>query len=302
MTGREWQHGLYIRDRWTVSPKITLDLGVRWEYYPIMRRADRGLEILDLQTLDVLLGGRGGNPDNVGLSASKDNFAPRLGLVYRMNEQTVIRTGYGVTYNPLPWARPLRGDSSYPVTIASTFTTNNNFGYFSTLAEGIPTIVSPDVDSGRVHLANAAAMRTPEPGNIDRGTIQSWNLAIERKLPLDISLDLAYVGTKGDGGYADLDINAPSVIGSGNAGRPYASFGRNIAIGSWGQRLRTRYHSLQTSVNRPFTHGLLLKGAYTWGKAMNEAQNDEDGRATLYFNTPEPALAQLCAGRLRSHA
>ena len=48
MTSREWQHGLYIRDRWTVSPKITLDLGVRWEYYPIMHRADRGLEILDL--------------------------------------------------------------------------------------------------------------------------------------------------------------------------------------------------------------------------------------------------------------
>ena len=119
MTGREWQHGLYIRDRWTVSPKITLDLGVRWEYYPIMHRADRGIEILDLQTLDVMLGGRGGNPNNVGLKASKDNFAPRLGLVYRMNEQTVIRTGYGVTYNPLPWSRPLRGDSSYPVTIAS---------------------------------------------------------------------------------------------------------------------------------------------------------------------------------------
>jgi hypothetical protein len=129
-------------------------------------------------------------------------------------------------------------------------------------------------------------MRTPEPGNIDRGTIQSWNLAFERKLPLDISLDVAYVGTKGDGGYADLDINAPTVIGSGNAGRPYASFGRNIAIGSWGQRLRTRYHSLQASVNRPFTNRLLLKGAYTWGKAMNEPQNDEDGRATLYFNTP----------------
>jgi hypothetical protein len=286
MTGREWQHGLYFRDRWTVSPKITLDLGLRWEYYPIMHRADRGIEILDLNTLDVILGGRGGNPDNVGLEASKNNFAPRLGVVYRMNEQTVIRTGYGVTYNPLPWSRPLRGDASYPVVLASTFTTNNQFGWYSTLADGIPAIVTPDSSSGRVRLANSATMRTPEPGNIDRGTIQSWNLAFERKLPLDISLDMAYVGTKGDGGYADLDINAPPVIGSGNAGRPYASFGRNIAIGSWGQRLRTRYHSLQTSVNRPFTRGLLLKGAYTWGKAMNEAQNDEDGRATLYYNSP----------------
>ena len=57
MTGREWQHGFFVRDRWTVSSKLTLDLGVRWEYYPIMQRADRGIERLDFQTLEILLGG-----------------------------------------------------------------------------------------------------------------------------------------------------------------------------------------------------------------------------------------------------
>ncbi len=57
----------------------------------------------------MLLGGRGGNDKNVGLKASWDNFAPRLGAIYRLNENTVLRSGYGVTYNPIPWARPLRG-------------------------------------------------------------------------------------------------------------------------------------------------------------------------------------------------
>ncbi len=64
MTVREWQHALYFRDRWNVSPKLTLDLGLRWEFYPIMKRADgRGLDRLDLtnpdpaRRLDVLIAG-----------------------------------------------------------------------------------------------------------------------------------------------------------------------------------------------------------------------------------------------------
>ena len=51
MTAREWQHALYFRDRWTPTSKLTLDLGLRWELYPIMHRADgRGLDRLDLTT------------------------------------------------------------------------------------------------------------------------------------------------------------------------------------------------------------------------------------------------------------
>lgn len=283
MTGREWQHALFVRDRWTVGPKLTLDVGLRWEYYPIMKRADRGMERVDLDTLEVLLGGRGGNPDNVGLEAGKANFAPRLGAVYRMNEQTVIRSGFGVTYNPIPWARALRGDNAYPVTIVSNFQQNEPFSFVSTLDQGIPQIIGPDLNSGRIRLPNSAQMWTPEVGNIDRGTIKSWNLALERRLPWNIGADLAYVAAHGDGGYATIDLNSPQVIGSGNQGRPYfATFGRVNPLRSFGQRLRTRYHSMQLAVNRPFTEGVMIKGAYTYAKAMNMA--DEDGRVTLSYN------------------
>jgi hypothetical protein len=282
MTGREWQHGLFVRDRFNVSNKLTLDMGVRWEYYPIMTRADRGIERVDLATQTVLLGGLGGNPKNVGLSADKNNFAPRIGMIYRMNENTVFRTGYGITYNPIGWSRPLRG--FYPLTIANSFVNNETFQPYGSINQGIPFFTGPDLSSGRVPLPPTVDMRTPEPGNVDRGTLQSWNLFVERRLPYSISVDLGYVGTKGDGGYADLDINAPTVIGGGNASRPYfAQFGRNRDLKSWGDRLKTRYHALQLGVNRPFTKGLLLKGAYTWSKAMNMA--DEDGWTGVDFNT-----------------
>ena len=173
----------------------------------------------------VFLGGRGGNPNNVGLRASKGNFAPRLGLVYRVNDDSVFRTGYGITYNPIPWGRPLRG--FYPAAIGATFFNNDSFVPYGSLASGIPVIAGPDLNRGQFPLPESVDMLTPEVGNVNRGHIQSWNVAYKRRLPLDVSVDVAYVGTRGDGGYAVLDINAPATVGSGNAGRPYYSRGRS---------------------------------------------------------------------------
>jgi hypothetical protein len=285
MTSREWQHALYIRDRWNVNARLTLDLGLRWEYYPIMARADgRGLDRLDLTNLEVIVAGRGGNPQSNGMSAGLDNFAPRVGGVYRLNDQTVFRSGYGITYNAQAWARAVRGDNDYPVTIASTFVNPDQFAPYATLQQGIPFMRGPDLSSGRVPLDRAAAEYTPEIDNIDRGYIHTWNVALERRLPYDVSVDVAYVGAKGVGGYAGLDINAPLTLGGGDASRPYFSLGRIQPINSWGARLPTKYQSLQLALNKPFTKGFMFKGAYTLSKAMNETDND--GRATLTWNTP----------------
>jgi hypothetical protein len=291
MTSREWQHALYFRDRWTPTPKLTLDLGLRWELYPIMHRADgRGLDRLDLSNpvfarqLDVLVAGRGGNPQTNGMKAGLDNFAPRVGGAYRINDNNVFRAGYGITYNAQAWARAVRGDNDYPVTIATTYVNAEAFQPYATLQQGIPTLLGPDVSSGRVPLDRAAAVYTPEIDNIDRGYVHTWNIAYQRLLAGSITVDVAYVGAKGVGGYAGLDINAPQTLGGGDASRPYASLGRLIAINSWGERLKTDYKSLQVAFNKPFSHGFLFKGAYTLGKAMNES--NDDGRATLLFNTP----------------
>jgi Carboxypeptidase regulatory-like domain/TonB dependent receptor len=286
MTSREWQHALYIRDRWNVNSRLTLDLGLRWEYYPIMARADgRGLDRLDLTNLEVIVAGRGNNPQSNGMSAGLDNFAPRLGGVFRLNDKTVFRSGYGVTYNAQAWARAVRGDNDYPVTIAGTFQNAEQFLPYGTLQQGIPFMAGPDLSSGRVPLDRSAAEYTPEIDNIDRGYIHTWNVAFERRLPYDVSVDVAYVGAKGVGGYAGLDINAPTTLGGGDASRPYFGMGRIQPIWSWGARLPTKYQSLQVALNKPFTRGFMFKGAYTLSKAMNYG-TDADGRATLTWNTP----------------
>jgi Carboxypeptidase regulatory-like domain len=283
MTSREWQHAVYFRDRWTPNSKLTLDLGVRWEYYPLMTRAEgRGLELLDLNTLEVIIGGRGSNPKSVGLETGMDNFAPRLGAVYRLNHNTVLRAGYGVTFNNMGWGRPVRGDLQYPITLATTFTQPLTFMWYNRLGEGIPSVVGPDQSSGRVPLPNAVGMTTPELGNVDRGKIHTWNVAFERRLPWDVSVDIAYVGAKGVGGYGWVDANLPTTLGGGAASRPYfISHGRQLDTNVWGAILDTDYDSLQVAINRPFKNRVMLKGAYTYSRSMNET--DADGRTGLAF-------------------
>jgi hypothetical protein len=284
MTTREWRYGFYFGDRWQAHEKVTLDLGVRYEYFPlVMREGDRGVERLDIDTMDVLLGGVGDVPRNVGLRTGKTDFAPRFGVAWRFNPLTVVRSGYGLTYNPLPFARPLRG--AYPLTIHNTYVSLNSWQPYGTLAQGIPDFTGPGPDESRSPLPNTATMRTPDPENVNRGYIQSWNVAVERRLPFDMSINAAYVGTRTTRGFANIELNV-SPPGGGEQGRRFfAEFGRTASTTLFGGWNRGNYHSLQLQLTRPFKNGLLIRSAYTLGKTMN--MTDDDGTAGFDYNAPE---------------
>jgi hypothetical protein len=154
----------------------------------------------------------------------------------------------------------------------------------TTLEQGIPDIVAPDVSTGRIPLPNEYLMRSPA-ADVSRSRIHSWNIAFERRLPYDISIDTAYVGTAKNGGFADINANASNVPGGGAASQPFFStLGRTNDVLLWGPFTKSRYHSLQVAINRPFKGGLLLKGAYTLSRAKNET--DDDGWAGLTWNAP----------------
>ncbi len=280
MTGREWQNAFYLRDRWNVNSKLTITAGLRAEHYPLMSRADRGLERLDYSTYEVLIGGRGGVPKDVGLNMKSLYFAPRLGTMYRLSENSVLRAGYGQTINPLPWSRPLRG--SFPQDINFNQAADQ-FEWTTTLATGIPTVPLPDISSGRVKLPRGVFMRSPNPDDLDRAIIQQWNVAFERRLLGNISAEIAYVGTRTDEGYSDFNLNHGEP-GGGNASRKLFALAGTTAVNDWAARTKSRYHGLQLSLNRPFQNGLLLKGAYTWSRSKNMA--DEDGWTGLTWYHP----------------
>ncbi len=132
----------------------------------------------------------------------------------------MFRAGYGVTKNPLPWSRPMRG--SYPFDINNNATATDTYDYVTTLAKGIPAVNLPDTSSGKVVLPRGVYIRSPNLNMVDRGTVQQWNVSVERRLPYDISAEIAYVGTATDGGYADLNLNVGVPGGGGTAAKYYA--------------------------------------------------------------------------------
>jgi hypothetical protein len=310
-TAKEWQFGFFVGDRYRVTNRFTATLGLRYEYYPMMTRDgafkfDR-LDFSGALTCGtpaaapcVLLGGIGGNSDHLGITTSKKLFAPRIGLAYQVNDKTVVRSGFGITVDPLPLARPLRG--FYPLTVGSNFVGPNTFTPFdtlagsspvtpvmpagSTLAVGIPSICCPDISSGVIPLPPQALERSVGPGELKRGYIESWNLTVERRLPANFITSVAYVGTQTVHQFADLNVNA-SLPGTGSAGQLYNTpqFGNRTADTLfWQGYLSANYHALQVAINRQFSNGFMVKGAYTYSRAID--YTDDDGWASVAWNDP----------------
>jgi hypothetical protein len=297
MTTREWQFGWYVRDRWRVSRRLTLSLGVRLEVMPLMRRRDTGIERYDVETNRMFLGGLGNVPMNAGVDAKAAQWSPRVGFAYKISEKTVLRAGYGLNYDPLPLSRPFRG--TYPVMISNDYLAPNNFQFVRRLEEGIPAFTPPNVSSGVIPVPLSAATITP-PARLRRGYIQSWNFILERELPRSLIASVGYVSTKTVRQFSDLNINAAGP-GDGNTGRPLArAFGRLVDTTLTDAFADGNYHSLQATLNRSFTNGLMIRTAYTYGKAINE--NDEPSRGGLLFNHPSVlSRNRALAGFDRTH-
>jgi hypothetical protein len=193
----------YAQDQWTVTPKITLNYGVRYEFYPAPYRDKTGVYILDPtlpQTANVEVGGVGGNPESAGLDMGHGFFAPRLGAAYRLNEKTVVRSGGGITTDP-DSLRFLR--DSYPEDLAPAYSGTQansiaidpaNANAPMTLAYGIPAAVPPAIVKGFTSLPVSGGTTTAAK-NFHRGYIESWNLFMERELGHQFVANVGYVGT-----------------------------------------------------------------------------------------------------------
>lgn len=297
MTPRETQHGLYIRDRWQASRKLSVSMGLRWEHYPLMTLAHNGISRYDPTTNQVLIGGFGNVPRDAGTAVSRKLFAPRVGFAYRAGAQTVVRGGYGISIDPTPVSRAML--FAYPAVIAQSFVSPNAFTFVAPIETGIPLFGGPNLSSGVINLPGTVSDTTLPAGFFTRAYVQSMNLIVERQLPGALVASAGYVGTRTVHSEASININA-APPGGGRDGRPlYAFFQRSADTGLVNGFQPSSYNSLQARLDRRFSKGVLMKVVYTWSKAIDWT---DDTGGSLLFNTPSAvARNRAVAGFDRTH-
>lgn len=285
-TTRLTMYSLYLRDRWVVTPSLTLSYGVRWEYFPMPTRVDHGIEVYDPSTNKTSICGYQSVPAGCGVDMSKKLFAPRVGLAWRASSTFVVRAGYGITNDPYPLARPFR--VNYPDVLLQNFDPPNSYQPAGNLATGIPAAIIPDLGNGVVDTPNQYTMTTILPGSFKRGYIQSWNLTLQKQLAYGFSAQAGYVATRSTDKWGYLNYNAGQIPGLGVAGQPlYQTFKKTAAVTVVTPMGTGQYNALQATLERRFAQGLQLAANYTWSKTIGPNDNDDNApsvNALSYFD------------------
>ncbi|MBK5291777.1 MAG: TonB-dependent receptor [Acidobacteriia bacterium] len=269
----------YVQDKWQVSKKLTLDIGVRHELYPPATPKQKGgFSNYDPATNSLIVAGIGSNPSNLGRKNYLANFAPRLGISYRLSEKTVVRSGYGISYIPYP---DNRYAYNFPVRQNNAFNPANSFVAAGRMADGLPAPLPFTIPQDGI-IRNAPNQNYEVvPLDYHEGYIQSYNFAVQRALPFSLTLDAAYVGNKGTRVSQQYNMNGGFTLGAGREGQPlWAAFRRDTATNLSFIGVSTNYNSLQVKLDRRFSGGFQLTTAYTWSKSVDYSQ-DNGGYAYL---------------------
>ncbi len=262
-TVRMPSYGLYARDMWQVTRKLTIDYGLRYEFYPAPRRDHWAGERYDPNTDKVYRG---------GYDVGAGQIAPRLGIAYRLNEKTVIRTGAGISIDPNSF-RYLR--DAYPATISTQYSGANSYQPAGSLRTGLPDIIGPDL-SQSVFALPPAVNTTTFPQVFHRGYIESYNFTIQRDAGAGFNIQAAYVGSRAIRQTVIQNINAAGP-GGGNSGRAlYPAFQRISNISYFTPFNTAAYNGLQVQAIRRIK-GSMLGVSYTLSRALDYADDQDSG-------------------------
>jgi hypothetical protein len=290
---QQWRTAYYAQDTWRPQSKLTLNYGLRLDIInpQTVNEAGNG-GYLDLGTGEIRVAGVGG----IGLNGdikNRLNWAPRVGATYQIDGRTVLRGGFGRSYD-LGVFGSLFGHSvtqNLPVLSVQEINAPENFERVFTLAQGPPSPVFPAVpQNGRFRLPDGVFARAL-PEKQRPPTVDAFNVTVQRQLTNTMSVEAAYVGNRGRNVFAGdgpaFNINNPTLVGypnvSQNNRRPFFAGGvtNNLGLGGafgWTQGIdyfcncaENAYDSLQMKFNKAFSGGYSVKTNYTLQREVQES-------------------------------
>ena len=309
----QWRYFFYGQDTWRATPKLTINYGLRWEIYmPESVNAKGNGGFANPQQGIIRVAGYG--PYNLSGNIGNDYhaFAPRLGIAYSMNERTVIRMGFGVSYDigvfgsnfghAVTQNLPVLANQALTASTAIPGASDNYIAAFNLSTGPTPNVFPPIPASGVLPLGGPQGNVQPRmrPTTQTLPAIGAWNLAIQRQLTNNITLDIAYIGNAGrhgfvgDGPAYDLNpiniqnyaLTQEGIVSQSQRRFFFNKFSYpgytdpstgtmlmcctgNIMGNYFGNNANSYYNALQVKLQQNMSHGLQFIAHYTWSRALN---------------------------------
>jgi len=277
----------YGQDAWRATPKLTLNLGLRYEnYLPQTAASPGGAGSFDPNTGEVLAAGIGSVPSNMGVQAYNSGFAPRLGVAYQIQSHTVLRAGYGRSFTPAGLGGVFGQAPDYDPPITNPQSLTQSTTYFPTinLLSGPPLPVNPPIgQNGRYPLPdglNVFYFFNP-PSSYRIPLADFWNLTVQHEFTPTLTAELAYVGNVGRHLFVNPNVNQaapptnpsdPNLNNLDSRRLFFQKFGLTQGLYETCNCANSNYNSLQAKFQKRASRGLDFLVTYTYSKSLDYSE------------------------------
>lgn len=320
---RGYNMAYFAQDDWKASARLTVNLGLRWEYESPVSDVYNILSRFDPSNGNLLVAGQNASK-TTNITTGKRDFGPRLGVAYRLTDKTVLRTGFGMFYSGI---FPLVANIASPgFNVIKSFISNGTgFGEPFTLSQGMPVPAGPVALNPQAILAGATPsnpIASPnELGQVGRTpSVQQWNFGLQQDVGKGVIVEANYVGNHSVHLPIYVLSNEPAfsqimaLASTGYTvtvqdGRPFPNLG---AINEVDNVATANYHSLQVKTRREFTSNLAWLTGYTWSKSIDDSSGIysfatpsatvANGQFPNYFRTLDRGVSSFNAGQSLSMA
>ncbi|HYK18179.1 MAG TPA: TonB-dependent receptor, partial [Bryobacteraceae bacterium] len=280
---RQFVHGMYFQDDWRLTPKLTVNMGLRWDFASPLYERDNNYSDFNPATASMIKATGGSLYNRSLVHPDYKNFGPRIGLAYSFDSKTVIRSGYGISYSYFNRPGSALEGINAPQALFGTFSQSIPAG------GSVPAGFLTTLNSFSTGIANPAAFNPATqnvvylPSNFKWPYTQNWFLSVQRELPKNTVVELSYNGNHSLRMpiLGDYNQAAPSPAGQTltlAARRPIQGWGPITWVDPAGNN---NYEGLNARVEHRFAQGLYFLNSFTWGHAMGDSE-----QALEYFPAP----------------